>query len=91
LPQIVLHRLDALACQLVARLEDGAVILDLVLVPAITDAEQEAAIGELVDGRDFLGGDDRSRCTISAMPVPTLSLVVTVAAAFRTRNGSMMS
>ena len=32
-----------------------------------------------------------SRWTISAMPVPTLSLVVTVAAAFSTRNGSMMS
>ena len=32
-----------------------------------------------------------SRCVSRAMPVPTLSLVVTVAAVFSTRNGSMMS
>src|SRR5918993_1095664 len=53
-----LHRLHALARELVAALEDGAVVLDLVLVPAVADAEQEAALGELVDGRHDLGGDD---------------------------------
>src|SRR5476649_1836304 len=43
-----LHRLDPFARQLVAAGEDGAVVLDLVLVPAIADAEQEAAVGQLV-------------------------------------------
>ena len=53
-----LHRLDAFARQLVAAGEDSAVVLDLVLVPAVADAEQEAAVGQLVDRRDDLGGDD---------------------------------
>src|SRR5262249_10068804 len=53
-----LHRLDALARQLVAALERRAMVLDLVLVPAIANAEQEAALAQLVDGRDLLGSDD---------------------------------
>src|SRR5215831_3233204 len=47
-----LHRLDTLAGKLVPRLEGGAVVLDLVLVPAVADTEQKAAVRQLVDGRD---------------------------------------
>ena len=54
-----LHRLDSLARQFVPALEFGAVVLDLLLVPAIADAEQEAAVGKLVDGGNHLRGDDR--------------------------------
>ena len=44
-----LHRLDPLARQLVAGTKRGAMVLDLVAVPAVADAEQEAPLGELVD------------------------------------------
>ena len=54
-----LHRLDSLARQFVPALEFGAVVLDLLLVPAVADAEQEAAVGKLVDGGNHLRGDDR--------------------------------
>src|SRR5260370_17364030 len=53
-----LHRLDPFARQLVAALEPGAVVLDLVLVPAIADAAQEAAVGQLVRRGNHLRGDD---------------------------------
>src|SRR5690348_7970780 len=54
-----LHRLDLLAHLLHPRREDGAVILDLLLVPAAADAEDEAAARHLVDRGDKLRCLDR--------------------------------
>src|SRR4029077_17525228 len=54
-----LHRLDALAHELEARRKLGAVVGHLLGVPAAADAEDEAAGGKPVDGRDFLCGMDR--------------------------------
>jgi hypothetical protein len=54
-----LHRLDTLARELVARGEGGAVVGHLLGIPAIADAEQEAAARELVDRGHLLGGLDR--------------------------------
>ena len=53
-----LHRLDPFARQFMPAGEHSAMVLDLVLVPAVADAEQEAAVRQLVDRRDDLGGDD---------------------------------
>ena len=54
-----LHRQDALAHQLEARVVAGAVVFHLLDVPAAADAEHEAAAGELVEAGDLLRGDDR--------------------------------
>ncbi len=48
-----------LAHDLEAVLVGGAMVLHLVDVPAAADAEDEAAVRELVEAGDRLGGDDR--------------------------------
>src|SRR6516165_7431651 len=54
-----LHRFDLLAHLLHTRPKDGAVVLDLLLVPAAANAEQKAPARNLVERRDKLGGLDR--------------------------------
>ena len=87
-----LHRLDPLARQLVAGGEGGAVVLDLVRVPAIADAEQEAAAGDPVDRGHQLGGLDRVALHHQADAGAELAAcVVAAAAAVRVTNGSITS
>src|SRR5437870_2621318 len=50
----LLHRLDLLAHLLETRRKDGAVALDLVLVPTAANAEQKAAARDVVDRGDEL-------------------------------------
>ena len=52
------HGLEALAHQLEAGGEGGAVVFHLLGVPAAADAEQHAAVAEAVRGGDLLGGMD---------------------------------
>src|SRR5215468_7756785 len=54
----LLHRLHLLAHLFEARSEDGAVALDLVLVPAAADAEQKPAARYVVNRSDELCGLD---------------------------------
>jgi len=54
-----LHRPNLLTHRLHARPKDGAVVLDLLLVPAAADPEQEAPARDLVERGDELGGLDR--------------------------------
>src|ERR1700720_3336385 len=68
----LLHRLDLLAHLLEARREDGAVALDLVLVPPAADAEQKPAARDLVDRGDELCGLDRVALNDEAHPGPDL-------------------
>ena len=53
------HRPDALVHQLAAGAGIGAVVLHLLAVPAHTDAEDYSSSGYEIQGRDFLGRDDR--------------------------------
>ncbi len=64
----LLHRLDALAHQLGAALEGGAVVLHLLGIPADADAEQEAALRHLVYRGHLLGGLDRIALVDQAYP-----------------------
>ena len=54
-----LHRLDALAQNLPALFEIGAVIFHLLGVPATADAEDDAAVGDDVERRDLFRQHDR--------------------------------
>jgi hypothetical protein len=75
----------------VAALEGGAVVLDLVAVPAVADAEQETAPETWSIDDTSLAVWIGSRWTTRQMPVPTLSLVVAAAAAVKVTNGSIAS
>ena len=54
-----LHREHSLAHDLSPVLHGDAVVLELVLVPAEADAEHEPPAGQLIEGGDGLGRDDR--------------------------------
>src|SRR5438105_14998006 len=64
----LLHRLDLLAHLFKTGREDGAVALDLVLVPAAADAEQKPAARDVVDRGDELRGLDRVALNDEAHP-----------------------
>ena len=54
-----LHRFNPLTRQLVARGEDGAVVFNLILVPAIADTKQEAPARDVINRCNRLRGLDR--------------------------------
>src|SRR6202022_757606 len=54
-----LHCFDLLAHLPHARRKDRAVVLDLLLVPSATDAEQETSARHMIERGDELGGLDR--------------------------------
>ena len=87
----LLHRLDLLAHLLHAGGKDGAVVLDLLLVPAAADAEQEPPARHLVDRGDELGGLDRVALDDEAHAGGYLELLVAPAAAVSVTNGSITS
>ena len=84
-----LHRQHLLADQLAPLLRHDAVVLHLVDVPAVPDAEDEATVGHGVDRRHLLGqqrsgrAGRRGRCQS-----PASDSLVTAAAAPSMTNGS---
>src|SRR5262249_24120432 len=54
-----LHRLDSLTQDFPALVEWGAVIFHLLGIPATTNAEDQASVGELINRGHFLSEDDR--------------------------------
>ena len=54
-----LHRLDALAHQLPARVERGAVVFHLLGVPATADTEEEPTVRDMIDRGDLFRRGDR--------------------------------
>ena len=54
-----LHRLDALAHQLPAGVEGGAVVFHLFGIPATADAEEEASVRDMIDRGDLFRRGDR--------------------------------
>jgi hypothetical protein len=81
----LLHGEHLLAHQIPAPRID-TVVAHLLDEPARADAEQEAPLAEMVNGRHLLGEDDRARCVTMQTPVPSLTRDVTAAAAPSTVN-----
>ena len=86
------HGLDPLTRQLVAGGEDRAVVRHFLDVPAVADAEQEAAGGNLIDrGDQFRRLDQLALGDQADAGAELKPLCFTAAAAVSTTNGSMMS
>jgi hypothetical protein len=82
---------DHVARQLVSARESGAVVGHLVLVPTVSDTEQETAARDLVDRGDLLGGLDRVALSNQANAGSEPQRLVTAAATPSTTNGSITS
>ena len=86
-PQL-LDGLDPLVEQRAAGLRVGAVVAQLLEVPARADTEDEPAARDQVDARGFLRRDDRVALDEQCDAGDQLDLEVTAAAAASVTNGS---